>query len=529
MTREHWKTRIGLILAMVGNAIGLGNFLRFPTQAAQNGGGAYIIPYFISLLLLGIPLMWLEWSMGRYGGKRGFGSPTGIFYSIKPKMISLYIGILGIFVSFTITVYYTYIESWTLSYAILSFLNKLPSAPDIFSTPEDFTKPFNDFLIYNIGETRVKDFCISDFCLKFYAPSLFFYLIFVIVFFINIFILLRGISEGIEKFSLFAMPLLFLMGIVLMIRIFLLESPHGISIDNALGFLWEPNFDGLKSAEVWINAAGQVFFTLSIGISIIMTYASYVDRGKDIALSGLATSMLNEFAEIVLGGSIALVAAVLFFGFSGAEQVAKGGAFRLGFASLPAIFSEIKGGTIFGTIWFLLLFFAGITSSIALASPFISFLVDEIRLERKRAVLITSVVWFVMSQLVIFLKGTLDEMDFWAGTFGLITFAFIEIIYGCWILGDKKIYQELMEGAIIKVPKIFVFIMKYISPVYIFAIFLFWIYESYILGKRPKADENTIIVRIFMILFLIAMVFLIKKYWRGNGKIREDQLKNTEN
>lgn len=525
MTREHWKTRIGLILAMAGNAIGLGNFLRFPTQAAQNGGGAYIVPYFVSLLLLGIPLMWLEWAMGRHGGKYGFGSSTGIFYSIKPKMVSLYVGILGIFVSFIITVYYAYIESWTLSYAILSFLNKFPSAPDVFSSPEDFTKPFNDFLLYNIGEAKTRDFCVSGFCLELYTPSLFFYVVFVLVFLINIFILSRGISEGIEKFSLFAMPLLFLMGIVLMIRIFFIKSPHNISVDEALGFLWEPKFEGLMKAEVWLNAAGQVFFTLSIGISIIMTYASYVDRGKDIALSGLTTSMLNEFAEIVLGGSISLVAAVLFFGFSGAEQVAKGGAFRLGFASLPAIFSEIEGGSLFGTIWFLLLFFAGITSSIALASPFISFLTDEIRLEKKRAILITALVWFFMSHLVIFLKGTIDEMDFWAGTFGLVAFALIEIIYGCWILGEKRIYQELMEGALISIPKFFIFVMKYVSPLYILAILVFWFYESYVLGKRPQADENTLVVRIIMILFLIVLVVLIKKHWKGNI----ENPKNMEN
>ncbi|MCS7213821.1 MAG: sodium-dependent transporter [Candidatus Calescibacterium sp.] len=513
MEREHWKTRFGLILAMAGNAIGLGNFLRFPTQAAQNGGGAYIIPYFISLLLLGIPLMWLEWSMGRYGGKQGFGSPSGIFYSIKPKMISLYLGILGIFVSFIITVYYSYIESWTLSYAILSFLNKLPDHPETFTNAEEFTKPFAELLLQNIGETRIKEFCIGAFCLKLYTPSLFFYLIFILVFVINISILIRGITEGIEKFSLFAMPLLFLMGVTLMIRVFFVESPHNISVEQALGFLWEPKFEGLKSADVWLKAAGQVFFTLSIGISIIMTYASYVDRGKDIALSGLTTTMLNEFAEIVLGGSISLVAAVLFFGAAGAQEIAEGGAFRLGFASMPAIFSEIEGGRFFGTIWFLLLFFAGVTSSIALASPFISFLEDEIGLERKRAVLITAVIWFAMSHVVIFLKGSIDEMDFWAGTFGLITFAFIEIVYGCWVLGEKKIYEELSEGALIKVPKIFIFIMKYISPVYIFGIFIFWVYENYIVGERPPVDENTVITRIVMLSFLILLVILVRKYW----------------
>lgn len=521
MEREHWRTRIGLILAMAGNAIGLGNFLRFPTQVAQNGGGAYIIPYFVSLLLLGVPLMWLEWAMGRYGGKRGFGSPTGIFYLIRSKAISLYIGAVGIFVSFTITVYYSYIESWTLSYAILSLLGKLPRPPDTFTSAEEFTRPFGEFLIANIGETNIREFCvINTFCLKLYSPSLIFYLVFVLVFLLNLYVLARGISEGIEKFAIFAMPLLFVMGLLLMIRVFFIDSPHGISTEEALGFLWEPRFEGLKSADIWLKAAGQVFFTLSIGISIIMTYASYVERGKDIALSGLTTTMLNEFAEIVLGSSISLVAAVLFFGAAGAEDIAKGGAFRLGFASMPAIFSEIGGGRFFGTIWFLLLFFAGITSSIALSSPFISFLEDEVGLERRKAVIYAGAIWFLMSNVVIFLKGAIDEMDFWAGTFGLILFAFVEILYGCWFLGEKKIYDELMEGGIIKVPKFFLFIMKYVSPIFIFGIFIFWIYENYIVGKRPPSDANTIITRLVMILFLLLTIFLIKRYSEKRIKLQ---------
>lgn len=513
MVRDHWRTKIGLILAMAGNAIGLGNFMRFPTQVAQNGGGAYIIPYFVSLLLLGIPLMWLEWSLGRYGGKRGFGSPTGIFYSIRPKVISLYLGILGVFISFTITIYYTYIESWTLSYTILSMLGKLPSPPAVFTTPEEFTKPFSEFLIRNIGEMNVRNICVlADICLKVYSPSLLFYLTFVVTFLINILVLIRGISGGIERFAIFAMPLLFLAGIVLLVRVFLIGSPHGITTEEALGFIWEPNLQGLKSAEIWLKAAGQVFFTLSIGISIIMTYASYVERGKDIALSGLTTAMFNELAEVVIGGSISIVAAVIFFGPSGAEDIAKGGAFRLGFASMPAIFSEIEGGRFFGTMWFVLLFIAGVTSSVALASPLISFLEDEIGMDRKRAVTYVALLWFPLSHVVIFLKGAIDEMDFWAGTFGLIVFAFIEIVYGCWILGEKKIYDEISEGALIKVPRIAILIMKYISPIYILGIFSFWVYESYIVGKRPPADVNTLIVRLLMISFFIFLVFLSRKY-----------------
>ncbi len=514
VSREHWGSKIGLILALAGNAIGLGNFLRFPTQAAANGGGAYLIPYFVSLLLLGIPLMWLELAMGRYGGVRGHGSAAGILYSIYPKRISLYIGAIGIFISFIITIYYTYIESWTLSYAIASLIGKTPKPPDTFETTKEFIQPFEQFLLQNIGEENIKQVCIfqSNLCLNVILPSPFFYIVFICAFFMNIYILVKGISAGIEKFALFAMPALFLMAIILVIRVFTLDSPHGTSLPEALGFLWEPKFEGLKSAEVWIRAAGQIFFTLSIGISIIMTYASYIERGKDIALTGLTTTALNEFAEVVLGSSIALIAAVLFFGVNGAIDIAQGGAFRLGFASMPAIFSEIPSGWIFGFIWFSLLFLAGITSSIALASPLISLLEDEFLMKRKKSVVIVGMIWFTLSHIPVFVKGAIDEMDFWAGTIGLVVFALVEVIYFAWILGEEKAYMEIMDGAKIKIPRFIILIMKYISPIYLIALLVFWIYEVVKVGR--EINTNIIFTRAIMLISLIALIIIIHIAWR---------------
>ena len=509
--REHWRSKIGLILAMAGNAIGLGNFLRFPTQAAANGGGAYLIPYFISFLLLGIPMMWLEWAMGRYGGERGHGSAPGILFSVYPKRISIYLGVIGLFISFTITVYYTYIESWTLSYALSSFFGKLPTPPHEFTSHKEFIKPFEEFLLTNLGETNVKKICVSGICLEVIIPSLLFYGAFIVSLLLNLYILAKGIAGGIEKFALFAIPVLFLMAFVLVFRVFTIPSPHGISLDEALAFLWEPRLEGLKSAEVWLNAAGQIFFTLSIGISIIMTYASYVESKRDIALSGLTTASLNEFAEIVLGSSIAVIAAVIFFGVSEAIEIAQGGAFRLGFVSMPAIFKYVPAGDIFGGIWFLLLFLAGITSSIALASPFISLLEDEFGIPRKKTTVIVGIVWFFLAQIPIFVREAINEMDFWAGTIGLVVFALVEVIYFAWILGEKKAYEEIMKGAQIKVPKIFVYIMKYISPLYIVALLVFWVYENI---KHPREiDANIVITRFILITLFVSLLILTHIAW----------------
>ena len=144
--REQWGSRMGLILAMAGNAIGLGNFLRFPVQAAQNGGGAFMIPYFISFIILGIPLMWVEWGIGRYGGTIGHGTAPAIFDAIWKNRIAKYIGILGIFLPLVILIYYVYICSWTLSFSLASLFNLYPSPEASLgvAAPAEFLRPYQN-------------------------------------------------------------------------------------------------------------------------------------------------------------------------------------------------------------------------------------------------------------------------------------------------------------------------------------------------------------------------------------------------
>lgn len=509
--RERWATKVGLILAMAGNAIGLGNFLRFPTQVAANGGGAYMIPYFISLLLLGIPLMWMEWGLGRYGGALGHGTAPGVFGAIRGKR-ARYVGVLGLFVPFVIVIYYTLIESWTLAFSFLSFTGKIPKAPEA-ATLEEYLRPYETFLFSFIGSKNVKELCVDSFCLEILSVSKTAYIFFVIVIFINLYILLKGISRGIEIFAKIAMPLLFIMAVSLVVRTFLLESPHPkISITDGLAFIWEPKMEGLFDPQVWLSAAGQIFFSLSIGIGIILTYASYIRRKDDIALSGLTTASLNEFAEVVLGASIAIPAAVVFFGVAGAESIAKSGAFRLGFVSMPAIFTHTPFGDFFGGIWFLLLFFAGATSSVALATPFIAFLQDEFGWSRKKAVVALGITWFALSHIPILLKGALDEMDFWAGTLGLVLFALLEVWIFLWIFGAENAWREITLGAKIKIPRIFLAVMKYISPLYLIVILIVWFIKS--LPAMLSVNENILVTRVVLLLILISFLIGARVAWR---------------
>ena len=497
--REQWATKIGLILAMAGNAIGLGNFLRFPVQAAQNGGGAFMIPYLIALILIGIPLMWVEWAMGRYGGSIGHGTTPGIFYAISRNKFGKFLGVFGLWIPMVVAIYYIYIESWTLGYAVSFLAGVVPKVKAALSaTQKEYLKPFADFLSKYIGAGKG----------KFFKPG-WAYLFFLVTFFINYYILWRGVVKGIEAFAKRAMPLLYILAVILLVRVFLLKTPHGDAVQG-LGFLWTPDFSALKNPKVWIAAAGQVFFTLSLGFGAIVAYASYIDKDDDIVLSGLTTTSLNEFAEVILGGSIAIPAAVAFFGLAGTVSIAQSGAFNLGFVSMPAIFANMPAGALFGFMWFILLFFAGLTSSIAITQPFITFLEDDFNMPRKKAVSITMLIIFIAVQFVIFVPKVLDEMDFWAGTIGLVVFALIEVIIFFWIFGADRAWEEMNRGGIIKVPKIFLFITKYITPVYLGILLVVWAVQ-YIPVFAKQTQWNVWLARVVLLILFVAFAIAAMK------------------
>ncbi|MEF3280162.1 MAG: sodium-dependent transporter [Elusimicrobiota bacterium] len=500
--RETWNTKIGLILAMAGNAIGLGNFLRFPVQAASNGGGAFMIPYFIALVFLAIPIMWAEWAMGRLGGSKGHGTMPGIFSMLWKHPAAKYIGILGILLPVSIVFYYIYIESWTFAYSVFSIFKSY-----FGNTSQETMKEF--LSQYQRGGS-------------FIGVSITAYVFFILVFAINIWVLSGGIAKGIEKLANIAMPILFIFAVFLMIKVFTIGTPNPDypenNVLNGLGFIWNPDFSQLLNAKIWLAAAGQIFFTTSIASGAIHTYASYVRKNDDIALAGFTTVMTNEIAEVILGGSIAIPIAFAFFGHMQTVEIAKSGAFNLGFVAMPVIFQNLSFGSIMGTIWFLLLFLAGITSSVALIQPLISFLEDELDISRKKAVTISAIIIFIAASIIIlgFNHGTVDELDFWVGTFGLSLFALIEIIIFVWIYGEKNAWEEIMRGSLIKVPVFFMFVLKYISPIFMLAIFIAWTYQGAwdIMTMKGVSDKDFIwrwIARIIIIAFAGILLFWVKK------------------
>lgn len=510
--RQRWGTRLGVIMAVAGSAIGLGNFLRFPVQAASNGGGAFMIPYFISLFLLGIPLMWIEWTLGRYGGGFEHGTAPGIFHTMwqKNRFIK-YFGVIGIFGPLVIFIYYTFIESWTLAYGFFALTGKY-SGLTTQGAMQSFLRGFQGL------EVNEHFSSISSA-----------YLFFIITFLANIVIVYYGIKGGIEKLCKVAMPLLFIFGTMIMVRVIALGAPDPArpswNFINGLGFLWNPDFSALKSARVWLAAAGQIFFTLSVGIGVILTYASYLSKGDDVVLSGLSAVSTNELAEVILGGSIIIPAAFVFFGPQEIQGIAKSGAFNLGFVTMPLIFQKVIWGAFFGAIWFLLLFLAGVTSSISLAQPAIAFLEDEFDISRKKAVSIFGIATFILCQPAIFLlgRGVVNELDFWGGTFCLVLFATTETILFAWVFGMERAWQEIHHGADMEVPKIYKAIIKYVTPLFLFFILGFWLYQdgipTILMKNTPIADRPFVLAtRFFLIFIFIVLAIMVKvAWWRKKG------------
>ena len=507
--RERWGSRIGVILAVAGSAVGLGNFLRFPVQAAQNGGGAFLIPYFVSLVLLGIPLMLIEWTLGRYGGLHGYGTAPSIFAVATRNHFLKYFGVIGIIGPTIIFVWYTYIESWLLGFAFHALFGRLMEAAQNSADMKAYLQAYQGLAsnswFSGIGQA---------------------YLFFLITFLLNFWVVFYGVKGGIEKFSKIAMPALFILGLIIMIRVITLGAPipghPEWNVTNGFGYLWNPDFSRLSDVKVWMAAAGQIFFTLSTGIGMILTYASYLDREDDVALSSMTSVSINEFVEVIIGGSIVIPAAFMFMGQAGLVDIAKGGAFDLGFVTMPQIFTKMGFGWFFAFVWFVMLFLAGATSSVSMLQPAIAFIDDEFRTGRKKAVLLLALFCFIACNGVIIglAHGVLDDLDFWSGTFSLVVLATIESIIFGWVFGIDRAWKEIHHGADIQLPWIFRIIIKYVTPTFLLALLGAWTYQLALptLKMTGVPPENRVWVlgtRLIIMFMVFSVILLIYWAWRG--------------
>lgn len=461
--KDAWGSRVGLILAMAGNAVGLGNFLRFPVQAVQNGGGAFIIPYLVCFLLMGIPLLWIEWSMGRFGGKFGHHSTPFILDSMDKRKFWKYFGVFGIFTNVAVACYYLYIESWTLSYVFESIKGTFRD-----KSPEWVSDFFNNYLNLEMG-----------------IGALVFFLICLVI---NTFILSKGLS-GVEKAAKIGVPMLLIFGVLLAIKSVTLgdsgasEAYPDANAWDGFNFLWTIPSDlgSIMNFKVWLAAAGQIFFTLSVGMGTIQCYSAYLKTKDDVALNAVSAGFTNEFVEIVLGSLIVIPIAA---GYLGMDWVKENASFGMAFQTMPFLFENWGAtlATFAGVFWFGLLFFAGITSSLAMGTPWMGFMQDEFNFSKNKAAISFGllVLAFGLPTVLLYQVGAggvvdtvvFNEYDYWAGTVSLVVFALAEAILFAWIFGMKKGWAEITSGADIRVPKIFYYIIKYITPMMLLVVFL---------------------------------------------------------
>ncbi len=509
--QERWGTRLGVILAVSGSAVGLGNFLRFPGTAANNGGGAFMIPYFVALLLVGIPVGWAEWTMGRYGGRKGFHSCPAIMGVIGGGAFARYLGVLGLLIPMVVYMYYGLIESWCLQYAWAFATGGIGLAGDSAQMAGQSSEYFG-----TVSGVERDGVLLAD------GSTLTFWLAIVAL---NAYFVWRGLSGGIEKFCQWAMPAMAVCAVIVLVRVLTLGTPDpaqpDLNVVNGLGYMWNPDFAALGNAETWLAAAGQIFFSLSVGFGVIVNYASYLRKKDDVVLSGLTASATNEVFEVGFGGLITLTAAFVFLGASGAT----GSTFALGFNTLPVVFAHMGAlGNLIGALWFFMLFLAAITSSLSMLQPVKAFIQEALGWSNGQAV-IAVVVFTALGSLwnLNFTKGlvALDTMDFWVGTAAIFVLATVQVIYFGWVFGIKRGMTEAHYGAKMRIPKVVGFVIKYVAPAYLLVVFVAFCRQS--LGARidalfedPVAGQ-TIVLVLGVVLVLLVMIRIGEVRWRALG------------
>lgn len=508
--QERWGTRLGVILAVSGSAVGLGNFLRFPGVAAQNGGGAFMIPYFVALVLVGIPVGWAEWTMGRYGGRKGFHSCPAIMGVIGGPL-ARYLGVLGLLIPLVVYMYYGLVEAWCLQYAwafARGGIGLVAGSPQAAAQSAAYFDTVSGVAAHGVllQEGSTLTFWIGVVAL-------------------NAYFVYRGLSGGIEKFCQWAMPAMAICAVIVLVRVLTLGTPDPahpeLSVESGLGFMWNPRLEALGRADTWLAAAGQIFFSLSVGFGVIVNYASYLRRKDDVVLSGLTAASTNEVFEVGFGGMITLTAAFVFMGAS----LSIGSAYELGFETLPVVFAEMGAlGNLIGALWFSMLFLAAITSSLSMLQPIKAFLQEALGLSQGKAVAAVIAATSCGSLWTLYYSKdqiALDTMDFWVGTATIFVLATVQVIYFAWVFGVDRGLAEAHEGARMRIPGVFRIVLKWIAPAYLLAVFIAFCSQS--LGPRLQALLDDPIAGRTMILVLAVLVLLLvvtrigELRWRALG------------
>ncbi|GAA1925757.1 sodium-dependent transporter [Streptomyces sodiiphilus] len=419
--REQWATRAGFLLAAIGSAIGLGNIWRFPAVTYENGGGAFLLPYLVALLTAGIPVLILEYTLGR----KYRSSPPAAFRQLSRPAEA--IGWWQVVICFVIATYYAVIIAWAVRYVGFSVGQQWGDEPDsfLFGTflrAADSPGSFADYLPWGAS----------------YVPGAVWPLVAVWV--VVLAVLALGVRRGIERANTVFIPLLVVFFLVLVVRAVTLEGAA-----TGLDALFAPDWDSLTTGSVWVAAYGQIFFSLSIGFGIMITYASYLRRRADLTGSALVAAFGNSSFEILAGiGVFATLGFMAVSAGTAVDEVATSG-LGLAFVAFPQVISEMPMGTLFGALFFASLVVAGLSSLISIVQVVVSSVQDRLGLRRLPAVLSVGGLIAVVSVALFPTDGgiyLLDASDHFINQYGIALAALVAVIVVAWVLRRLPVLQR---------------------------------------------------------------------------------------
>jgi NSS family neurotransmitter:Na+ symporter len=438
--RDSFGSKLGIIMAAAGSAIGLGNIWKFPYITGIFGGGAFLVVYLIFIALIGVGVMLAEFLIGRMAQKNAIGS----FKELKPNTPWQLVGWMGVAAAFLILAYYGVVAGWTLSYIFKAGANAFAGL-----TPDGIGQLFNSSISQAVQP-----------------------LIWQAVFmFIVGFVVISGVKDGIEKYSKILMPLLLVIIVILDIRAVTLPGAM-----EGIEFLFKPDFSKLNG-EAILSALGHAFFSLSLGMGTMMTYGSYIGKKENLATTAVQVSVMDTLIAVMAG--VAIFPAVFAFGIP--TNAGPG----LVFVTLPNVFQQMPGGYFFSILFFVLLAVAALTSAISILEVVVAYFTEDLNISRKKATIIATVSITLIGTLTSLAQGPFADVKiFGLNFFDLFDWItanlllplgglFISLFVG-WVLSPQKVKDELSSGGKYEIPYFgfFMIVTKIIAPIGIAIVFL---------------------------------------------------------
>lgn len=482
MVKEHWDNRLAFILASIGSAIGLGNLWRFPYIAYRYGGGAFLLPYLIALITAGIPILMLEFGIGH---KTENSAPFAFGYYRKKWK---WLGWFAIAVAFGVVTYYAVVMSWSLNYFFHSFSLSWGDIPSTF---------FNDLILERTASPLD------------WGGINILTLTFLVVVWIAIYYSIYHGVKTVGKVVYFTVILPWIILIVLLIR--------GVTLPgaiNGLSYYLTPDFAALKDPEVWINAYSQIFFTLSVGFGVMITYSSYLPKKADIINNSFIIGLSNCFTSFLAG--IAVFSSLGFLAHETGKEVADviSSGPGLAFVSYPTIINMLPfGSMIFGALFFLMLLTLGVDSAFSLVEAASQSAVQQWKIPRRFMNIIIAVIGIAVGVIFTSRAGLywLDIVDHYLCCYGLVIVGLIEAIFVGYLIKTEDLLKYMNEQSEIQAGKWWIWFLKFIVPVVLLAALGYNTYNEFMTPYEGYPIKALFMGFGFLVTLLVVAILLSTK------------------